>query len=239
MKTKQGYILYFDILGYKSLLHNNSEQENKKVADILERIVNLYSKFDSNIEYAKGFDKNKLFKRFFSDNFLFLYEIEQDDYNGLKIIQEVASKIQYQFLCSGLLTRGSITYGEISYTDDIVFGLDLVRAVELEDSHRMPSMAVDEKLKDVFMKNNIEFKEEITLFDILSKEQIDYTQCVEGIKIYLENLNKKYVDNKIIDKIKWFLTQLNIYFGNNQQINLNLICEYKYSIQQNNGNIEQ
>ena len=28
MKNKKGYILYFDILGYRSLLYNNTEQEN-------------------------------------------------------------------------------------------------------------------------------------------------------------------------------------------------------------------
>ena len=236
MKTKQGFILYFDILGYRSLLYNNTNQENIKVAEILEKLSTLYTNLDVNLNYGKNFDKNKLFKRFFSDNFLFLYEIDKNDKQGIQIIQEVASKIQYQFLCSGLLTRGAITYGEISYTDDIVFGIDLVKAVELEENHRMPSIIIDSNLKETFLQNSLVFKDEITLFDILPSDNIEYNKCVNGIKIYLENLNKKYVDNKIIDKIKWFVKKLNEYFGENQKVNFNLICDYKYYLDEDVDN---
>ena len=164
---------------------------------------------------------------------MFLYETDKNDYQGLKTIQEFASKIQYQFLCSGLLTRGAITYGEISYTNDIVFGIDLIRAVELEESHRMPSIIIDPVLKDIFAKNSIAYKNEITMFDILTNNDIDYTECVNGIKTYLNNLNKRYVDNKIIDKIKWFVNKLNDFFDENQHINFNIVCDYKYSLQEN------
>ena len=80
MERKKGYILYFDILGYKSILQNNTEEENERIANIICQFSDFYSKSNFALGYESKFDKEKLFVRSFSDNFLFVYEIDRADF---------------------------------------------------------------------------------------------------------------------------------------------------------------
>lgn len=202
MEKKKGYILYFDILGYKSILQNNTEEENERIANIICQFSDIYSKSNFALGYGSKFDKEKLFVRSFSDNFLFVYEIDRADFIGLAILRLVATRIQYQFLSVGLLTRGSITYGEILENENLVFGTDLIKAVELEEGHRMPSIVVDESLKDVFEGRNIKYQKEVDLFDVWPDSKLDYQDCLDGIEKMLKQLNKSYVNKKlfVVDK---------------------------------------
>ena len=230
MRKRKGFILYFDILGYKSILQNNTEEENNRIADIICQFSDFYSRSNFALGYGSKFDSNKLFVRSFSDNFLFVYELDRNDFIGLAILQLVATRIQYQFLTIGLLTHGSITYGEILENDNIVFGLDLIRAVELEEGHRMPSIIVDASLKDVFEGKDIKYKEEVELFDVWPDSKLDYQDCVEGINKMLIQLNKSYVDKKVLDKVEWVIKKINKYFEKAQNNKLRLIYDYNYHL---------
>lgn len=231
MQKKKGFILYFDILGYRNILKNNTDSENERIANILEQFSSFYSKSNVVLGFGSNFDKEKLFMRAFSDNFLFVYELDENDYQGLITLQLVATQIQNQFLNVGLLTRGSITYGEILYNDHIVFGVDLIDAVELEENHRMPSIIVDSKLKYLFENNGLQYQEEIPMFDIWPDSKTDYEECIKGIEIYLDSLNKTYVDNKVLEKIKWVIEKLNEYFSEHQGVKYKLVQSYNYHLE--------
>lgn len=227
MNKKKGFILYFDILGYKEILKHNSEDENDRIAEIIHHFSDYYSKSNFALGYGSEFDNKKLFVRSFSDNFLFVYELEKDDFIGLAILQLVATRIQYQFLTVGLLTRGSITYGEILENDNIVFGLDLIHAVELEEGHRMPSIVVDPSLKYIFDGKEINYKEEVELFDAWPTSKLDYEDCVKCIECCLDQINKTYADTSVLNKIEWVINKLNTYFEKDQKTKYTLVVDYK------------
>lgn len=230
MKKKKGYILYFDIIGYKSLLKNNTEQENDKMATLLDSFSNIYSKSNMALGFGADFNPDKLIIRSFSDNFLFVYESQNDNVLELVNFQWIASLIQYQFLCVGILTRGSITYGTIFYNEHIVFGQDLIKAVELEGNHKTPSIIVDESLKSVFANSCFEFKNEIDLFNVHANSPLDYQDCIKGLEKYVEHLNRISVDDNILEKANYVIEKLNDYFEQEQNVKCFLRHNTKYYI---------
>ena len=211
MNKKRGYILYIDILGYKNLLTNHNERENEKLRSLLEQFTEIYLKLNFSFNFGQKYEKSKLLKRYFSDNFLFVYESEKEDCPNLLMMLGVATQIQYQFLCCGILTRGSITYGEIEYSDEIVFGCDLIKAVELEN-HLEPSVLIDEELRNVLVKNGFEFNKHNSLFWVHGNSELDWQDVIEGISKYLEELNKIKPDKKLYEKINWVVEKMNEHF---------------------------
>ena len=238
MKKKKGYILYFDIIGYKSLLKHNTEQENDEIANLLDSFSNFYSKSNVVMGFGAKFYPEKLIIKSFSDNFLFVYESQKDDVLELVNFQWIASLIQYQFLCVGILTRGSITYGTIFYNEHIVFGQDLIKAVEFEENHKTPSIVVDESLKSVFANSGFEFKNEIELFNVHANSTLDYRDCVKGLEKYVERLNRISVDGKILEKANYVIEKLNDYFEQEQKTKCYLRHNTKYYIELESEGIE-
>lgn len=224
MKKKKGFILYVDILGYCNLLQSSDKQEIERISNIIESFASFHDKFNFNLVFGNNFNKSKLFKRFFSDNFLFLYEADENDRSVFNYIKYVATLTQRQFLEVGLLTRGSISYGEISYTEDIVFGLSLVNAVKLEESHLEPSIIVDDHLLKVFGLEST--SNTVDLFDVWADSTLDYEFCVDGIKKCILNANKANLDNRVIQKIDWVIDQLNDYFADEQKIKYRLVVNH-------------
>lgn len=211
MNSIKGFILYIDILGYKELLRNNENQDHTRTKELLEQFTEIYSTLNFALGFGAYFNKSKLFKRFFSDNFLFVYEAANDDATSLATIQSIASQIQTQFLLVGMLTRGSITYGEIFYNDEIVYGCDLIKAVEFEN-HPEPSIIVDKVLENVLIAKGYEYSEHNCIFSVQPNSSLDCDEIIKGIKKYLLSLNKTNPSEKIIDKIRWIIEQLNKYF---------------------------
>lgn len=212
MKKIKGYILYIDLLGYKNLLRNNSEKENERIKRILEEFTEIYTSLDFRCIFGEEFDESRVLKRYFSDNFIFVYKSEKEDFMVLKRMQTLASHIQNQFINCGLLVRGSLLYGEIEYSAEIVFGVDLIRAVELEN-HAEPSILIDKELKSIFDENGCEFHEHNDLFSVKETSEADRKEIVDGINKCIENLNRTNIaDQKIYDKIAWLIDKTNEYF---------------------------
>lgn len=141
-----------------------------------------------------------------------MYESEKSDYLNLLTMQGIASQIQYQFLCCGMLTRGSLTYGEIEFSDDIVFGCDLIKAVELEN-HPEPSVIVDEGLKEVLVDNKCDYIKHNSLFNVHGNSELDRQDVIKGINKYLVELNKIKPDKKLCEKISWVVDRMNEHFS--------------------------
>lgn len=232
MKKKTGFILYIDILGYKDMLNKHTPKDDERMQDILNQFTQTFSKINFSLYFGSSYDKSKLFKKFFSDNFLFLYESEENNFENFMNFQGAASQIQHQFLLVGILTRGAITYGTLRYNDDIVYGLDLIKAVEMEENHREPSVVIDKRFKPLVESHNSKFRDTIELFSTHANSKLDFENCVIGINRYLEYLNKSNVDDRVLAKINWVIERLNNYFGNEQKTYYELKCETKYSLVQ-------
>ena len=84
MKSITGFILYIDILGYKNLLRNNAQSENERVKSLLEPFTRIYTNMNFALGFGASFEESKLFKRYFSDNFLFVYESEREAFLNLE-----------------------------------------------------------------------------------------------------------------------------------------------------------
>lgn len=212
MDSIKGFILYVDILGYKDLLKNSDKKDRERVMNLLTQFTTIYYALDFNLGYGAAFEESKFFKRFFSDNFLFVYESSENDYMNLLRMQAIASEIQTQFLRLGILTRGSITYGEIFHTDEIVFGCDLIKAVELE-GHPEPSIVVDEKFEKLLKDNGCEYQKHNSMFSVHGGSQPDLEDILEGIQKWLGNLKKTVPDKGKIEKIQWVISRLNEHFS--------------------------
>lgn len=226
MEKKKGCILYFDVLGYKNLVRNNTDEENKKFFGLLNRFSEIYAQAAMLLNYGSNYNENKFFKRAFSDNFLLVYELEKTDFIGLKLMQMAATRIQHMFLCAGYLIRGSISYGEIFYSKDLVFGESLIHAYELEEGHKSPSIVVDPELEKVFEGTDFPYQKEVDMFDVWSDSLLDYEDCVEGIQKCLERLNRSCVDDGIIGKMQFVIQKLNDYFSEKQQTKYKLTKKY-------------
>lgn len=80
MDKKTGFILYIDLLGYKDMLNKHTPQDDERMQDILNQFTQTFSKINFSLYFGSSYDKSKLFKKFFSDNFLFLYESEENNF---------------------------------------------------------------------------------------------------------------------------------------------------------------
>lgn len=66
--------------------------------------------------------------------------------------------------------------------------------------------------------------------------KLDYDDCIKGIEKYIEELNKSYVDFKIIEKVKWLIVKLNLYFEKDNNIRYKIIYDNKYRLEKKSLN---
>lgn len=224
MKEKEGFILYFDILGYKNIVNSATSEIDGR----LKYILDLYSEKQGYLNFAFVFNnKEKLMMRCFSDNFLFLYEnrnyeecdTEKKRINYFLTLNNmicVASMIQRQFIEKGILTRSSISFGKISYNSKIIYGKSLIKAVELEEGHEEPSIVVDNYFKSIEDKQLYLYEEMVSPFDCHRNSSLDHDEIVCGIKKYLSTLDLSNCSdedkNHILKKIKWLIDKMIEYF---------------------------
>lgn len=212
MQTITGFILYVDILGYKNLVFNMDSFSQEKTKKIFESFAERYAFLSFSLGYGQSFDSRKLLKRCFSDNFLFVYKSSKESILDLLILQGIASHIQTQFLYNGMLTRGSISYGSVDYSEDIVYGRDLVNAIMLEENHFEPSITIDNNLKALLEDNQVTYRKHNVPFDVHPDDKISLMDIRKGIEKYLRELSKLPCNDRPMGKIKWLIDQVNAYF---------------------------
>lgn len=132
-QVEEYYILYFDVMGYRSKIL--SMQEDIFLKSILDL---MYRANEKNWNYLKIVS--------FSDNVL--VAIKSDIVDALKKICHYASRIQELMLRNQqLLLRGAITKGNLFIRGNFVFGRGLVKVVELEETKAIfPRIIIDESL---------------------------------------------------------------------------------------------
>ena len=229
MYCKHGFILYFDIMGYKSIVNgsdNGSDERFKYILDLYsEKQGKLNFSFVFSNEYIKN--KDRLLMRCFSDNFLFLYEnrpfsecttqvTKANYYQTLSSMIGVAQMIQSQFLEQGILTRGSITFGELFYNSKIIYGKSLINAVVLEEGHPEPSIVLDPVFSSIANQNEFTYTPFVNPFMYHRNSEADHYAIVGGVKKYLQSLSlddcSQEEKDHILYKINWMIDRMNEHF---------------------------
>ena len=71
MNKKTGFIFYIDLLGYKDMLDKHTPKNDERMQGILNQFTQTFANINFPLYFGSSYDKSKLFKKFFSDNFLF------------------------------------------------------------------------------------------------------------------------------------------------------------------------
>lgn len=222
-------VTFIDILGFSNLVKNKTADEINKILIVLKNNTN--DKFghekaipdEGSIEYLRT-------SLAFSDCVTRITPYDLEDLKGNLFIELLSMAIaQAELAAKGIIIRGAITIGDISYDDDenIVYGPALVKAAELEKIANYPRILIDHHALDEFNeaiesgKTNAEEKEYVDKYiktDSDGRYFIDFAQIIytemddpEGYPEFLNNLNnmskeymKKYITNpSIFEKYKW------------------------------------
>lgn len=232
VKTIKGFILYFDILGYKSIMNSdNIELQNA----LINRINNFTSGqylYDLKLmDLYKKYSNDDFLFRCFSDNFIFVYKSDLTIKSFMLMI-EFSKLIYLQFFNNGFLIRGSLSFGAIEYTDYIVEGSDLIKAYELENNHNEPSIILSNELLDFYnngMDNfddynfSIDKKGNILPFTFWFNTRDDANMFVGYFNKYLyylklQRISDPVVIKKTIDKVNYLIDVFNSYFSNKEHV---------------------
>lgn len=238
MNTKQYYIAYFDILGYKDFF----EDKEADVQDFLQRnisIINDTAGITNNESDISHLAKYKAF----SDNCIIL--IEDDDISEkdtMLFLAKQLSMLQLKFLKDYKIPiRGAITKGEAFVNESIVFGKGLISVVELEGKRAIyPRIILDNTLKKTtidYLRNygliQKDSDEQLYLdffslltdktnsFDIDAQEKNDIIKLCDQITALVKkygHIKNNIVDprkiseaEKTISKYLWLMTKYNDY----------------------------
>lgn len=221
IKLKTYYLAYMDILGAKKYIESE-ESEN-----YLNKVQKLYAEAIGmiNSNSKEGYHKNNKLK-IFSDNIVLA--IPQIEYFG-ETINEInscnilifAAFFQIVALKYSFLVRGGISVDNLYIDNDFVFGKALIQAYKLESEIGLyPRIVIDPKDISLFLKSN--FQRRILLKDSANIYYIDpfenYFGYIhksiknENLDIIRTNLNEMLIvnkDNKINQKICWFINMFN------------------------------
>jgi len=150
------YMAYFDILGYRKLLCDFTDEESAEFVEILRYLVdeakNLINSINKSIpdneEYKtpiistdtgssfSGFD---IHIKMFSDNF-FVYSKA-----NLFVVLQIVAYLQARFVTHGIFVRGAVHYGRALIENDFIYGKGLIEVVELEEKlAKSPRIVVSE-----------------------------------------------------------------------------------------------
>ena len=80
------------------------------------------------------------------------------------------------------MLRGSIVFGDIYYSDSVVFGESIVKAYELESNHIEPNIALSQDLKKEYEK------QKLYDLDIISPFSTRFNDSLEEARLYYEGI---------------------------------------------------
>lgn len=223
IKKEKGYLIYFDVLGYKQILKNKDTKSLEKLKTLLETLSN-YSQLKM-LTLISDIKEDEFFSFCFSDNFVIGYVTESLNCLTLMRVCGLATLIQGYCIKKGFLIRGSIVYGDIERNKNLIFGTTIVQAYDLENNHNEPSFVLGDNLQKIYEKHNI-WKSEILNPFSASQDcpPLDfYDDYIIGIKEMINRLNlEPIIEDKTIKKYQWLINQLNLKFKKHKELDLKI-----------------
>ncbi|WPP52387.1 hypothetical protein [Catalinimonas niigatensis] len=189
MKYEKKVIAYIDLLGFKSFINFTDKSANSKETkiDYVNKLFLLLKELTEN----KNYSNTKLRQvTQFSD--LIVISFAADDFESF--FDEVRD---IQLLCincinRNFLVRGSIIYGDIVHSDNVIFGPGLIESYETEKSlAKHPRIIIDE----VIIKDYKEVKPSI--FDLdhivsIDEDGLYYVDYFSKARYGLDQTNNDY-----------------------------------------------
>jgi len=185
LKYQKSFVCYFDVLGFSSFISDKLKVESyfECIIDSLKRVINEVN-FGSDIKYHLISDAVVL-------------AIATEDRNLIKQLRELLGKvaiIQYYLAVKNIWVRGSITYGEIGFSDDgkVISGVALAEAYELEKLALYPRVIIDPRIcaelnmtkKDLVSTINVQ-SEELGGSWIYDEDKTNYIPNMMEMRDYL------------------------------------------------------
>lgn len=199
-------VAYIDVLGWKEYINDDKNDPNKPGSNFLEieRILKEAPSIgiDGDID-VKGTQ--------LSDSIIISMPAEYLDLQPhlVYLFNLIYILVKNYALKCGLVVRGAVTMGNMIHLDNIVYGVALNDAFNLEKCHAIyPRIIIDEKL---FKKSNFQFvpckfSDEYNFFHFL--DNADIKLVTEFRELIIKKLDL-YFDDKIRKKYLWLANYFN------------------------------
>lgn len=221
MKTEKGYLIYLDVLGYRSILNSNQEDDIERS----QKFIEAFNKNNVDIKaglFTGKFDSKRIVFKSYFDNFLIFYKADKVERIELSCMISLASFFIGSAIARGFMMRGSMVYGELTYDNNSVFGINLVKAYDLEEGHMQPIVALDKELKKKYEEYRLFESDLLSPFSFYKKDNVQDAQIyATGIQRMVERFNfDSNINERAIAKLRWLIDEFNRYFKDCYHISL-------------------
>lgn len=207
---KKAIVSFIDILGFRGLVEENKEDSSAvlKVLEVFKKTQGL-GIFSSEKE-----ERNIMY--FFSDSVVRVRECFPND--GVVFFEELRrmSVVQTVLLKHGILIRGGLTYGDIFFNEDTVFGPAMIRAYQLESQYAdFPRLIVDSEFANNFIND---FKEHVKTGRVKRDRDGFYMLDIFKYIVLFEEEYTGFSMNKMKENIKFHIEENLIKFRGNERV---------------------
>ncbi len=183
-----GYIGFFDILGYQSFLENNPQEDAQKnvlgiIASIKKELPDLVKKYRSGLshEAKKVIDEMKWI--IFSDTIVFTIEADKGEDALLCFLIAIitAEDLMTHMFDEGLPLRGALHYGQYNFVENSMAGLGVVQSLKAGENLDLSACVLTEGLVEKvkpFTQDNASDKDRL----FWDQQLCDYSVPVSGDK---------------------------------------------------------
>lgn len=189
ISTTPHFIAYFDVLGYKEYLDDDTNSE----AELLSSIKQVYERL--NALNSKELKVEGLAVKTFSDNVVIAFESKDHDTDirSFDFLVALLCVIQLMFFEKyDLLIRGGLVCGGLYIDESLVFGKGLVKAVKSEEEEAIyPRIIINDSIEDKL--GSSDFNSELIRKDDDGKPFLNYFNAIEYYSEY--EPNSKCLDN--------------------------------------------
>ena len=216
MNYENRIVLFLDILGFRSIIDktvDKLEDNTSGIQELYDKLEEIKAFLDSRLKQKEVFDDKNFSMRVtqFSDSIIISF-INDDNTTLLKLIRTIQELI-INFVNSGMLCRGSISYGKLIHDNQIIFGPALNDAYETETKAAMyPRIILDKSILESSKKNRQPslFESEMNKEDMI----LSYLSKDTDEKYYIDYFPKDIGEYK-------YMTNIQIYLANLRQIIIN------------------
>lgn len=216
LKTENYYLAYLDILGTKDIVLKDKDDK------YLHKLDKIYKKAINDKKFINEHNNKDIFAKIFSDNILLGIKLHKDEeFNKPKLekLINLAGLIQLNTLKEGYLLRGAIVRGDFCDTGIFVHGKALIEAVTLEENVAIYPRIIIHR-KNAFTTNPAYITRDSDDYYYVNSYFFSYEKNFGMFrKKLLANL-KKEKNEKVKQKIMWFINYHNDYFINNPVDNI-------------------
>lgn len=245
IRLSQYYLAYIDILGIKEAIKSDKSEEYLNNIKELYELTYSYIKVNCPQEY---FLKANI--KIFSDNLVIAvqkkecYEFGTPNEIASCYLMIFASFFQVLALKYSLLVRGSIIVDDLYIDETFIYGKALSEAYKLESEiANYPRIIINPRDIHLFMKSD--FQQKIISKDSSNIYYINPFECyftyvpkehkLDNLNVITEILTEKLSennDNKINQKVCWFINMFNDFCSSNGYLdNIINLDNYPYSEQ--------